>query len=68
MTITQIEVSLRDTFEDGQAYVALSRVTSLEGLRIREDFLRERITASASVRKFYRDLQTVNDGSKEANK
>lgn len=35
MTIPQLEVDLAGCFEVGQAYVALSRATSLEGLRLK---------------------------------
>ena len=34
MTISRLEASLRDAFDYGQVYVALSRATSVEGLRV----------------------------------
>ena len=59
MTISQVEVALNEVFEAGQAYVALSRVTSLAGLVITDDFKREVIRADASVVNFYNSLQRV---------
>jgi ATP-dependent DNA helicase PIF1 len=59
MTIAQIEVSLRSVFECGQAYVALSRVTSLEGLKISEHFRKEVIRAHPDVVTFYKSLVTI---------
>ena len=35
MTLERIEISIAKAFEHGQAYVALSRVTSLDGLLLR---------------------------------
>lgn len=35
MTISQLEVDFSGCFEVGQAYVALSRATSLQGLRLK---------------------------------
>jgi ATP-dependent DNA helicase PIF1 len=34
MTLEKVEVDLRKNFEEGMAYVALSRATTLEGLRV----------------------------------
>lgn len=56
MTLSQVEVSLRSVFEYGQAYVALSRVTQLEGLRITENFEKGIIRAHPDVITFYQNL------------
>jgi len=53
MTISRLEISLSNIFEDGQAYVALSRVTSLDGLSIQGNFNRNVIRANQQVVKFY---------------
>ncbi|KAG9094464.1 hypothetical protein FRC07_011301, partial [Ceratobasidium sp. 392] len=39
-TLDRVKVDLRGTFESGQAYVALSRCTSLEGLEVQNFFPR----------------------------
>lgn len=59
MTISEVEVSLDSVFEDGQAYVALSRVTSLEGLKISRPFNPRVIRANDAVLNFYNSLQRV---------
>lgn len=56
-----------NVFEDGQAYVALSRAISLDGLHVK-DFHPSSIRCNKSVKKFYKELKqlerswTVNSG------
>lgn len=59
MTISQIEVSLKSIFEDGQAYVALSRVTALSGLRVCEKFPLSVFRANPAVVEFYHSLSKI---------
>jgi ATP-dependent DNA helicase PIF1 len=59
MTLTSAEISLHNVFTDGQAYVALSRVTSLEGLRITTIFKPNVYRTSPLVTKFYQTLSKV---------
>lgn len=35
MTLSRVKVDLQGTFDVGQAYVALSRATTLDGLELR---------------------------------
>lgn len=53
MTLDKIEVHLDRAFEDGQAYVALSRARTLDGLFIRSGG-RDCIRANADAVEFYR--------------
>ncbi|MDX2187752.1 MAG: PIF1 family ATP-dependent DNA helicase [Opitutaceae bacterium] len=53
MTLDKIEVSLRRCFADGQAYVALSRARTLEGLFIK-DISGRSIQANPRALEFYR--------------
>lgn len=38
LTLERIDINIANVFEHGQAYVALSRVTSLDGLLLRYVF------------------------------
>lgn len=57
-TLDRVKVDLGKVFEKGQAYVALSRATSLESLQIL-NFDPARVMAHPTVTRFYQSLQTV---------
>jgi len=52
-TLEKVKVDLRRTFESGQAYVALSRATSLEGLQVL-NFHPSKVSAHPRVLEWYR--------------
>ncbi|XP_020375077.1 ATP-dependent DNA helicase PIF1 [Rhincodon typus] len=56
MSLDCVEISLARVFESGQAYVALSRARSLEGLRVM-DFDRRVVHANTDVLSFYSRLK-----------
>lgn len=55
MTLERIDIKIANVFEHGQAYVALSRVTSLDGLLLR-DFNPCKITAHPKVLQYYQKI------------
>jgi ATP-dependent DNA helicase PIF1 len=55
MSLDRVQMSLGSVFEYGQAYVALSRAKSMEGLRLL-DFEAKCVRAHPAVIEFYRRL------------
>lgn len=62
MTISRLEVSLRDAFDYGQVYVALSRATSVEGLRV-TGFDEAKVRVHPRVAAFYESLDAAAAGA-----
>lgn len=56
LTITCAAVDTSRTFANGQTYVCLSRVTSLDGLYLLADFKRSHAKTDERVVAFYRDM------------
>ncbi|CCG81646.1 putative Mitochondrial DNA helicase [Taphrina deformans PYCC 5710] len=59
-TIERVKVDLGKVFEKGQAYVALSRAVSKEGLQVLR-FDVKRVMAHPKVSAFYRELMAASD-------
>ena len=62
LSIDYMIADLGGCFTDGQAYVAISRARSLDGLQIRK-FSRDKIKTNETVRRFY---SAVKEGSVDA--
>jgi len=58
-TLSRVRVDLGKVFEKGQAYVALSRATSREGLQVLR-FDAKKVMAHPKVAGFYRSLENVD--------
>lgn len=65
MTLDRAEVALGRAFEAGMAYVALSRVRSLAGLRLVGSIHPKALTADPKVLAFYRTLGTVGGSARK---
>ena len=52
-TLSRAELMLSNTFDYGQAYVALSRVTSIEGLWLTEPLMRSNVRANPLVLDYF---------------
>ena len=59
-TLSRVRVDLGKVFEKGQAYVALSRATSREGLQILR-FDARKVMAHPKVAGFYRSLENIDN-------
>lgn len=62
-TLERVTVNLGKVFENGQAYVALSRATTQQGLRVL-GFDRSKVMAHQKVVEFYEKLYSVADAAK----
>jgi ATP-dependent DNA helicase PIF1 len=63
-TLSRVRVDLGKVFEKGQAYVALSRATSREGLQILR-FDPRKVMAHPKVSGFYRSLENIDDVNRD---
>ena len=57
-TLERVKVDLGNVFENGQAYVALSRATTMKGLQVLR-FDPRKVFAHDKVRDFYRNLSRI---------
>ena len=67
MTLDRVSLHLGSIFEYGQAYVALSRIRSLDSLSIKDKFPQHVIKAHPKAIKFYDDLHAHNKANGHAN-
>lgn len=66
-TLQRVKVDLKRVFENGQAYVALSRAVSREGLQVL-NFDRLKVTTHPKVNQFYSSLSSADEVRKRSNK
>lgn len=66
-TLERVKVDLGKVFEKGQAYVALSRATSMQGLQVLR-FDARKVMAHDKVRAFYSNLSRVEEIEKTTGK
>lgn len=59
-TLTRAELHVRDAFEHGQVYVALSRLTSLKGLWLDRSIPIDRIRTHSVVENYYKEIEKYN--------
>jgi ATP-dependent DNA helicase PIF1 len=64
-TLERVKVDLGRVFEKGQAYVALSRATSMKGLQVLR-FDPKKVVAHERVRHFYSKLQRAEQAASES--
>ena len=62
-TLERVKIDLKRVFEKGQAYVALSRATSQEGLEV-QNFDPKKVMAHPRVAEFYNSLYSANKALK----
>jgi ATP-dependent DNA helicase PIF1 len=62
-TLERVKIDLKRIFEKGQAYVALSRATSQDGLEV-QNFDKHKVMAHPRVAEFYNSLYSVNKALK----
>lgn len=60
MTLARVQADLGGAFDSGQVYVALSRVSSIEGLRL-PSFDARKVSAHQAVRDFENGLDQIGD-------
>ena len=60
-TLSRAELMLSNTFDYGQAYVALSRVTSFDGLWLTEPLQKSNIRANSLVLNYFSPEQSTRD-------
>lgn len=65
-TLERVKVDLGKVFEKGQAYVALSRATSIKGLQVLR-FDPKKVVAHDRVRTFYASLSRAENAEQEHN-